>query len=192
MDEVEPHDVAVPNEEEEDDSQAVAWPSPHALASTWEESGDVRKVLRDTGKMLKWPKVELCGLGSLSALSANRQAIHDTLLVWCAFNKGSAKSPPIDWLRQEARMLKCAYPSQKKILIDSVFICVYPFCWAGAAALRLDECWAQGLQPLLGFLGDQAVDLPLRQKVESTDFHFPCFLDAISCHESWGSWSVSA
>ena len=99
----EPADVAlVPYDEDDDDGDS--WPPTHALACSWEECSDVRKSLRDTGRMLTWPKVELTGIGSLSALSVNRQAVHDALEVWGSHHTSEAKSPPVNWLKEEAGM----------------------------------------------------------------------------------------
>ena len=100
---LEPADVAiVPHDEDDDDGDS--WPRLHTLACVWEECSDVRRSLRDTGRMLKWPKVELTGIGFLSALSENRQAVHDALEVWGSHHSSEAKSPPVNWLKEEAGM----------------------------------------------------------------------------------------
>lgn len=57
------------------------------------------------GKMLRWPKVELTGIATLSALSLNRQAVCDVLSVWAAHSNKEAKSPPVHWLKQEVLKL---------------------------------------------------------------------------------------
>lgn len=101
--EPEPADVAIVPYEEDDDNGG-SWPTPHTLACVWEECSDVRKSLRDTGRMLQWPKVALTGIGSLTALSANRQAVQDALEVWGSHHTCEAKSPPVNWLKEEARM----------------------------------------------------------------------------------------
>ena len=91
----------VPHEEELDDDDLGQWPERHALASLWEENSDVRQRLRESQKMLRWPKVELVGVASLAALSDNRSVVRDCLTIWTAHNKDSCKPPPVGWLKEE-------------------------------------------------------------------------------------------
>lgn len=89
----------------DDDAEAddgAPWPTCHQLASLWEENHVVRKNLRLTGKMIVWPKVELTGVATLQALSANRIPIADAITVWGSHHNQAAKPPPIEWLKQEA------------------------------------------------------------------------------------------
>ena len=96
-------DVAVvPYDDEDDGVSSSTWPRQHALAGLWEDSFEVRHALRETGKILRWPKVELTGIATLSALSLNKQAVQDTLTIWASHNHDEAKSPPVDWLKDEA------------------------------------------------------------------------------------------
>ncbi|CAK9056960.1 Uncharacterized protein SCF082_LOCUS30624 [Durusdinium trenchii] len=94
----------------DDDAEAddgAPWPTCHQLASLWEENHVVRKNLRLTGKMIVWPKVELTGVATLQALSANRIPIADAITVWGSHHNQAAKPPPIEWLKQEAGMGCC-------------------------------------------------------------------------------------
>eukprot|EP00435_Cladocopium_sp_Y103_P013314 s428_g3.t1 len=84
--------------------ESMSWPNRHLLASVWEESSDVRQSLRQNGKLLIWPKAHLTGVGTVENLRANRVAVHDALKVWAEHTSNSSvpKSPPVDWLREEA------------------------------------------------------------------------------------------
>lgn len=83
---------------------SMSWPPRHELASVWEESSEVRRSLRENGKLLVWPKPHTAGVGTVEALRANRVAINDALKIWANHTAGSSmpKSPPVDWLREEA------------------------------------------------------------------------------------------
>ena len=85
-----------------DEESAYQWPARHQLASCWEENGIVRKNLRDTGKMLLWPNRDLTGIATLAALSSNRVVVADALTIWGTHNFSEAKSPPVEWLKDEA------------------------------------------------------------------------------------------
>lgn len=103
-------DMAVPHDPEmfgddEGEGSPYTWPTRHALAATWEENYMVRKALRETGKMLGWPNRELTGIGTLAALSRNRVAVADALEVW-ASHSHEAKSPPVEWLKDEVFVSK--------------------------------------------------------------------------------------
>ena len=87
---------------DEDEGSAYQWPARHELASCWEENGLVRKNLRDTGRMLVWPNRDLTGIATLAALSTNRVIVADALTIWATHNVSEAKSPPVEWLKDEA------------------------------------------------------------------------------------------
>lgn len=97
--------MVVAFEDSLDDSEAQ-WPPRHALASLLEENFYVRKNLREGGRMLTWPKPELTGLATLQALSLNRMAISDALQIWGSHSKEEVKSPPVEWLKDEAMVSK--------------------------------------------------------------------------------------
>jgi len=97
--------MVVAFEDSLDDSEAQ-WPPRHALASLLEEHFYVRKNLREGGRMLTWPKPELTGLATLQALSLNRMAISDALQIWGSHSKEEVKSPPVEWLKDEAMVSK--------------------------------------------------------------------------------------
>ena len=94
-------EMVVAFEDSLDDSEAQ-WPPRHALASLLEENFSVKKNLRETGRMLLWPKPELVGLASLQALSLNRMAISDALQIWGSHSNDEVKSPPVEWIKDEA------------------------------------------------------------------------------------------
>ena len=101
--------------------ESMSWPPSHELASVWEESSDVRRSLRQNGKLLVWPKPHLTGVATVEALRANRVAINDALKVWANHTQGSSmpKSPPVDWLREEAcQLLGYKHMSQVYLLIS--------------------------------------------------------------------------
>ena len=81
------------------------WPAKFALAEAWESSPLIRAAFRKNGVLLIWPKPDTVGVASMKALSLNRKVIEMALDVWC-FHSDSAKSPPVDWLKREARLLK--------------------------------------------------------------------------------------
>ena len=82
---------------------AVAWPLKGSLAKAWEQNPVVRELFRENKwQLLAWPKVELVGVASLRSLSLNRRSIQDAIRIWSEFS-ATPKSPPIDWLKQEAR-----------------------------------------------------------------------------------------
>ena len=78
------------------------WPEPGLLAKTWEEVGPIRKVFRDNGQLLVWPKKDLVGVASLRALGMNKTVVSEAVKVWSS-KVSTAKSPPVDWLKEEAR-----------------------------------------------------------------------------------------
>ena len=84
------------------DDSTASWPAAHELASVWEESSHVRQCLRQKGRTLLWPNVTTTGVATVENLKANRIVVHDALKVW-ASHSDLAKSPPVDWLREEAR-----------------------------------------------------------------------------------------
>ena len=84
-------DVAVlPYDDEDDVVSPSLWPR-HALAGLWEDSFLVRHALHETGKVLRWPTVELTGIATLSGLSLNKQAVQDTLTIWASHNHDRLK-----------------------------------------------------------------------------------------------------
>ena len=85
-----------------DEESAYQWPARHQLASCWEENGIVRQNLRDTGRMLLWPNRDLTGIATLAALSSNRVIVADALTIWATHSFSEAKSPPVEWLKDEA------------------------------------------------------------------------------------------
>lgn len=94
------------------------WPVRHELADVWEENGSIRRNLRTQGKMLQWPRPELVGIATLQALGQNREAIYDALTVW-AGSCSVAKSPPIEWLKDEASGMSkiCFHGNVSQVLI---------------------------------------------------------------------------
>ena len=106
--------------DEVDDS--MSWHPTHELSSVWEESSDVRRSLRQNGKLLVWPKAHLTGVATVEALRANRVAINDALKVWAQHTKGASlpKSPPVDWLRDEV----CQLPGYKHM--SQVYLLISP------------------------------------------------------------------
>ena len=77
------------------------WPPVHMLASVWEENSFVRQSLRQNSKILRWPNVKTTGVATVENLRANRLVCQDALKVWASHSQ-QAKSPPVDWLREEA------------------------------------------------------------------------------------------
>lgn len=79
-----------------------SWPPLHQLTNVWEEDASIRRALRRDGRMLVWPEgKELIGVATLQALTLNRPAVADALVIWGAHSE-EAKSPPIEWLKVEA------------------------------------------------------------------------------------------
>ena len=85
-------------EDEHDD--CGSWPPTHELASVWEENSTVRRSLRQNKKILVWPNPKMTGVATVESLSTNRSAVQDALQLW-ASHSPVAKSPPVDWLREE-------------------------------------------------------------------------------------------
>ena len=82
----------------------VTWPTRFLLAKHWEAHTLIRAAFRlNDGKLLSWVSPQLVGVASLRALSINKLAIQLTLEKWCA-TTSTPKSPPVDWLKQEARV----------------------------------------------------------------------------------------
>ena len=94
--------VPAPLDDDQELDEASSWPTRHLLAEMLEENHQIRKNLRLTGKMLVWPKVDLTGIATLQALTANRLCIHDVLFVWASHCHDHAKPPPVEWLKDEA------------------------------------------------------------------------------------------
>ena len=84
----------------EDGDDCGSWPPTHELASVLEENSTVRQSLRQNKKILVWPNPKMTGVASVESLSTNRTAVQDALQVW-ASHSSVAKSPPVDWLREE-------------------------------------------------------------------------------------------
>ena len=83
------------------DDSTASWPPTHELASVWEENSFVRQSLRQKSKILRWPNVKTTGVATVENLRANRIVVQDALKVWASHSE-QAKSPPVDWLREEA------------------------------------------------------------------------------------------
>ncbi|CAK9057477.1 unnamed protein product [Durusdinium trenchii] len=66
----------------------------------------VKNLLRQNDVSLS-DSVELTGVATLQALSANRIPIADAITVWGSHHNQAAKPPPIEWLKQEAGMGCC-------------------------------------------------------------------------------------
>ena len=79
----------------------VQLPEPGELASRWDANVDIRQAMRDNKKLLVWPSVVTTGVASLKSLSLNRLVVSEVVHVWSGVS--DAKSPPIGWLRDEAR-----------------------------------------------------------------------------------------
>ena len=87
----------------EETNPRQAWPASHQLAKTLEQNALVRELFRNNNShLLKWPKPDLVGVASMSALSLNKMIIKEVLLLWGTVCN-EPKSPPVDWLKQEAR-----------------------------------------------------------------------------------------
>ena len=79
-----------------------AWPKPHELSNSLEQSLWMRDFFRENHcHLLKWPKPDLVGVASLNALALNKAVIKETLETWGSVCN-EPKSPPVDWLKQEA------------------------------------------------------------------------------------------
>ena len=79
-----------------------AWPAKFELAKLWEADGLIRATWRvNKFKLLCWVKPTLVGVASLRALALNKKAVELALLTWTSFAT-MPKSPPVDWLKQEA------------------------------------------------------------------------------------------
>ena len=87
---------------EADEEEACPWPPRHQLASCWEENCVVRKNLRETKRLLEWPNVDLTGIATLAALGCNRVIVSDAVTIWASHHVSEAKSPPVEWLKDEA------------------------------------------------------------------------------------------
>ena len=85
----------------EDAGAQARWPTPFALADAWESSPLIRAAFPKNGVRLQWPKPDTVGVASMKALSLNRMVVETALDVWC-FHSQLAKSPPIQWLKEEA------------------------------------------------------------------------------------------
>ena len=78
------------------------WPENSLLAKRWESDGLIRAIFRTNKScLLAWLKPTLVGVASLRALALNKTAVTIALDVWCQVTT-QAKSPPVDWLKQEA------------------------------------------------------------------------------------------
>ena len=92
-------------EEAEEQNGAIVprqeWPELNKLTKVWEGELAIRQSFREHGHLLVWPKKELVGTASLKTLSMNRSVVAEGLRVWCQACS-TPKSPPIDWLKQEA------------------------------------------------------------------------------------------
>lgn len=79
----------------------VQIPEGGVLAHGWEQSADLRHLLRQDERLLRWPSVKLTGVPSKRALNLNEQVILRTIREWgqvCPV----PKPPPVPWLKQEA------------------------------------------------------------------------------------------
>ena len=90
----------------------VAWPEEGRLAQRWEARLCLRERMRSEHKLLLWPCKKMVGAASIPALCLNRFAIADILLEWCPCSS-EPKSPPIEWLRREARSPKALHHSMR-------------------------------------------------------------------------------
>ena len=92
-------------EEAEEQNGAIVpsqeWPKEKLLTAVWEGDATIRQSFREHGHLLVWPKKELVGTASLKTLSMNRLVVAEALRTWAGVCN-SPKSPPIDWLKQEA------------------------------------------------------------------------------------------
>ena len=97
----------VPHEDgdEEVEEQEAAWPPKHELAALWDSHDVIRAQMRTSGKLLVWPTPASTGIPSKVSLKLNRWVVLLIIKVW-GKHHASPKSPPIGWLRQEARQLK--------------------------------------------------------------------------------------
>ena len=91
----------------EDAGAPTGWPRKFALAELWESSPLLRSAFRNSGVLLAWPKPDTVGVASMRALSINRLATEMALTIWCDHSP-TPKSPPVQWLKQEARLPTCA------------------------------------------------------------------------------------
>ncbi|CAE7301306.1 unnamed protein product [Symbiodinium necroappetens] len=80
----------------------ASWPPKFALARKWDEHIVLREQMRRTGKLLIWDTPASTGVANKTSLRLNRFAIAAVLEVWVG-TSDSPKSPPIGWLRAEAR-----------------------------------------------------------------------------------------
>lgn len=94
-----------PPENEPGKGGKCLWPQDGGLSKQWEGKAKLRIDLRLNKEMLRWPKKkgkETKGVPSMAALSLNLEAVQVGLEEWIRF-QSTPKSPPVDWLKQEAR-----------------------------------------------------------------------------------------
>jgi hypothetical protein len=84
-----------------DDVDEDLWPETTLLATRWEKNDVVRRIYRSRKKLLLWGKKKenIC---TMETLAPNRQAVFDAFEIW-APTIPDPKSPPISWLKAEAR-----------------------------------------------------------------------------------------
>ena len=120
------------------DGVKQAWPQKFELARQLESNGLIRYIFRvNRGKLLEWVKPTLVGVASLRALGLNKLAVQLSLKCWCE-NSAVPKSPPVDWLKQEAWHAACS--TQGIVHIGRLHIkSILPL--GGDRALQLAQCW---------------------------------------------------
>ena len=93
-----------------DDVDEDLWPETSLLATRWEKNDVVRRIYRSRKKLLLWSekKQNIC---TMETLAPNRQAVFDAFEIW-APTISEPKSPPISWLKSEARL----YPGYINLL----------------------------------------------------------------------------
>ena len=79
-----------------------SWPEKHKLAKTWDGCEISRDRMRTQRRLLDWFSAASTGVASKATLKLNRFCVRQTMQIWVDV-ADTPKSPPIGWLRQEAR-----------------------------------------------------------------------------------------
>lgn len=79
-----------------------------SLAEMWEDNRYVRNRLRESGRLVQWPKPELTGKPTMAGIALNVHALTILASWWCPTQK-KAKSPTVQELRKEALVSQNMY-----------------------------------------------------------------------------------
>lgn len=79
----------------------VHLPVPRKLAQKWEGNALIRGSLREGKRLLQWPQPQQTCVATVAAVKLNRQVVVELMELWAGCCP-IPKSPPVDWIRNEA------------------------------------------------------------------------------------------